>query len=58
MELVQACCYVNEGVVNKLLVDDKGLLVLVVFGLPPMAHMDDPARAGEWAPSVASADSR
>jgi class 3 adenylate cyclase len=45
MELVQSCCYMNEGAVNKLLVDDKGLLVLVVFGLPPMAHMDDPARA-------------
>jgi class 3 adenylate cyclase len=45
MELVQSCCYVNEGVVNKLLVDDKGLLILVVFGLPPMAHMDDPGRA-------------
>jgi class 3 adenylate cyclase len=45
MELVQSCCYVNEGAVNKLLVDDKGLLVLCVFGLPPMAHMDDAARA-------------
>ena len=30
---------------NKYLVDDKGMLFLLVFGLPPMVHTDDPARA-------------
>eukprot|EP00049_Salpingoeca_infusionum_P002078 m.53659 g.53659 ORF g.53659 m.53659 type:complete len:1616 (-) comp11375_c0_seq1:3019-7866(-) len=42
---VQEHTYSFEGSVNKLLVDDKGLLVLCVFGLPPMAHPDDPRRA-------------
>jgi class 3 adenylate cyclase len=45
MMLAQSCCDLNEGVVNKLLVDDKGLLVVIVFGLPPMPHDDDAARA-------------
>ena len=34
-----------EGEVNKMLVDDKGTIVLCVFGLPPRAHSDDPLRA-------------
>eukprot|EP00746_Dinoflagellata_sp_MGD_P004497 gnl/MRDRNA2_/MRDRNA2_108697_c0_seq1.p1 gnl/MRDRNA2_/MRDRNA2_108697_c0~~gnl/MRDRNA2_/MRDRNA2_108697_c0_seq1.p1 ORF type:complete len:1012 (+),score=188.37 gnl/MRDRNA2_/MRDRNA2_108697_c0_seq1:97-3132(+) len=42
---VQKCCYSHEGTLNKFLVDDKGLLFLLVFGLPPMVHMDDPLRA-------------
>jgi adenylate cyclase 10 len=25
--------------------DDKGSTLIVVFGLPPMAHQDDPVRA-------------
>lgn len=32
-------------VLNKFLVDDKGLLLLLVFGLPPLVHTDDPLRA-------------
>jgi class 3 adenylate cyclase len=42
---VQKCTYAHEGTLNKFLVDDKGLLFLLVFGLPPMVHMDDPTRA-------------
>lgn len=42
---VQQCCYGHEGTLNKFLVDDKGLLFLLVFGLPPMVHMDDSTRA-------------
>jgi hypothetical protein len=45
MRLVQTSTYKFEGSVNKLLVDDKGTLLLVVFGLPPLAHTDDPIRA-------------
>lgn len=29
---------------NKFLVDDKGVLLLVMFGLPPVYHLDDPVR--------------
>ena len=30
---------------RRFLVDDKGLLILLVFGLPPLVHTDDPLRA-------------
>jgi len=42
---IQKCCYGLEGTVNKFLVDDKGLLFLLCYGLPPLVHMDDPTRA-------------
>ena len=35
----------HEGSLNKLLMDDKGSTLIVVFGFPPMAHQDDPVRA-------------
>lgn len=42
----QRSCYALEGTVNKFLMDDKGVLLLTVFGLPPMSHFnDDAARA-------------
>ena len=34
-----------EGTINKLLVDDKGVTMLAVFGLPPLAHENDATRA-------------
>jgi class 3 adenylate cyclase len=45
MSGVQLCCYAHEGTLNKYLVDDKGMLFLLVYGLPPMVHTDDPSRA-------------
>eukprot|EP00929_Paragymnodinium_shiwhaense_P030351 TRINITY_DN17226_c0_g1_i1.p1 TRINITY_DN17226_c0_g1~~TRINITY_DN17226_c0_g1_i1.p1 ORF type:complete len:1125 (-),score=222.15 TRINITY_DN17226_c0_g1_i1:106-3480(-) len=45
MSDVQRVCYAYEGTLNKYLVDDKGMLFLLVYGLPPMVHTDDPARA-------------
>ena len=30
---------------NKTLLDDKGSTLIAVFGLPPLAHHNDPARA-------------
>jgi class 3 adenylate cyclase len=45
MKQVQKSTYKFEGSINKLICDDKGTLVLVGFGLPPFAHMDDPMRA-------------
>lgn len=35
----------HEGSLNKLLMDDKGSTLIVVFGLPPMSHQDDATRA-------------
>ena len=34
-----------QGSVNKFLVDDKGTTMLLCFGLPPVVHEDDAARA-------------
>jgi len=42
---IQSACYAHEGTVNKFLVDDKGLMFLLCYGLPPLVHMDDPTRA-------------
>ncbi len=42
---IQRVVYHWEGSINKILVDDKGLLVLCALGLPPMPHSDDPVRA-------------
>jgi len=33
-----------EGSVNKLLMDDKGSTLIVVFGLPPASHQNDAVR--------------
>jgi class 3 adenylate cyclase len=54
MEVVQSCVYLNEGSVNKLIIDDKGLLILCAWGLPPLAHSDDPARATDSANLICS----
>ncbi|CAK0816123.1 unnamed protein product [Prorocentrum cordatum] len=43
--LVQKCCYRHEGTFNKFLMGEKGLKFLLVFGLPPLVHTDDPTRA-------------
>lgn len=42
---IQRICYGYEGALNKFVIDDKGLLFLLVFGLPPLVHTDDPTRA-------------
>jgi len=42
---MQRAVGVAEGDVNKILVDDKGMLCLAVFGLPPLVHVDDATRA-------------
>jgi len=48
-------CERYEGALNKLSVDDKGASLLVVFGLPPMAHQDDPSRALAAAVAISEA---
>ncbi len=34
-----------QGSINKLAVDDKGTILIVLLGAPPLAHEDDPERA-------------
>lgn len=45
MRLIQRITYRFEGSVNKISQDDKGIIVDTAFGLPPLAHEDDPLRA-------------
>jgi class 3 adenylate cyclase len=42
---IQNSVYEYEGSINKFMIDDKGSTVLILFGLPPAAHEDDPLRA-------------
>ena len=44
MRTLQEAVYGQEGSVNKLSVDDKGITLVAALGLPPLAHGDDPAR--------------
>lgn len=41
---LQQLIYEVEGSVNKISVDDKGLSLIAVLGMPPFAHADDPHR--------------
>ena len=43
---VQDCVYRFGGSVNQFLADDKGHVVLAIWGLPHAVHEDDPSRAG------------
>ena len=55
---IQRHVFANEGSINKMLVDDKGLLTLAVFGLPPLPHENDPERAIRAARSLVNHISR
>lgn len=45
---LQSALYRFEGSLNKLSVDEKGVSLVAVLGLPPLSHADDAARA-VWA---------
>jgi len=45
MVALQRTVYRFEGSLNKMSVDDKGVSMLAGFGLPPVTHEDDAARA-------------
>jgi class 3 adenylate cyclase/predicted ATPase len=40
----QTIIYRYEGSLNKIAVDDKGTVLLIMFGAPPLAHEDDSIR--------------
>ena len=39
---VQRCIYRTRGALNKFLMDDKGSVMLMVWGIPPYSSRDDP----------------
>jgi hypothetical protein len=41
MRLVQAVCAELDGEVNNFLVDDKGVILMLLFGTPPIVRTDD-----------------
>ncbi|HJR62734.1 MAG TPA: AAA family ATPase [Gemmatimonadaceae bacterium] len=45
VETVQRVLARYEGSVYQTVADDKGITIIGVFGLPPLAHEDDPSRA-------------
>jgi class 3 adenylate cyclase len=44
VKTVQRCIYMTKGALNKFLMDDKGSVMLIVWGLPPFSEIDDPSR--------------
>ena len=38
-----------EGTLRQFIVDDKGCVLIAVWGLPPLSHENDPERAVEAA---------
>jgi class 3 adenylate cyclase len=45
VESIQKSLYAHEGTLNKFVIDDKGMLFVLVWGLPPLVHTDDASRA-------------
>lgn len=45
MNICQRATYALEGSLNKFLVDDKGVVLLIFIGFPPVYHTDDPVRS-------------
>ena len=42
---VQRCVYRTKGSLNKFLMDDKGSVMVIVWGLPPLSSSDDHVRS-------------
>ncbi len=45
LRTTQQTLYRYEGTLRQFVVDDKGTVVMALFGAPPFAHEDDPKRA-------------
>lgn len=45
VKTVQRCIYMTKGALNKFLMDDKGSIMLIAWGLPPISEVNDASRA-------------
>lgn len=45
VQLMQRAVYRFDGGIDKISIDEKGAVLVAAFGLPPLSHEDDPARA-------------
>ncbi len=52
IQATQELLYRYEGSLGKVAVDDKGTVVLILFGAPPFSHEDDAQRAVAFALSL------
>jgi len=52
IQTLQEQLYRHEGSLNKLGPDPRGVMALLAFGLPPLAHEEDPLRAVRTAVAV------
>jgi class 3 adenylate cyclase/tetratricopeptide (TPR) repeat protein len=49
LRTIQSVLFRYGGSANQVVVDDKGVVVVAAFGLPPLSHEDDAARAAQTA---------
>ncbi len=49
MTTMQAVFQLFDGYINQILIDDKGAVIVGIFGAPPQAHEDDALRSMEAA---------
>lgn len=52
VHLLQTSLYRYEGSINKISVDEKGAIMIGVYGLPPLSHEDDALRGVQAALAV------
>lgn len=55
VQTVQPIIVRYEGVLNQVIVDDKGASILVVFGVPPFSHPENPVRGTRAAREIQEA---
>ncbi|QRN97216.1 AAA family ATPase [Archangium violaceum] len=55
LRTIQSVLFRYEGSANQVVVDDKGVVMVAAFGLPPLSHEDDAARAVQTALEVRTA---
>eukprot|EP00741_Cyanophora_paradoxa_P002154 tig00000553_g2089.t1 len=55
VQTLQALLYAHQGSLRQVVLDDKGLVLIGVFGLWPVSHEDDPVRCSACALDMAEA---
>jgi len=53
-QLIQSVLFQYEGTLQKVIMDDKGLVAIAAFGLPPISHEDDTVRGVQAAQAIQS----
>jgi len=51
-QIIQSVLFQYEGTLRKVMMDDKGLVAIAAFGLPPISHEDDSARGVQAAQAI------